>query len=179
MKLLSKLIPLTFATALLLFAGNLKAQIVTAKTFGLSLGIEPGLPTTQQSNYTAFVLGGTIRFQYGIFDRLTATATTGGYHFFPATIPGTTTRYTSFGVGPVKAGLKGFVLPNEYISFEAGEGVEVTEQGFAGGQKKLLLSPGFGYADKHWDVGFHYESLSGDQNIYGIFALRIAYGFKL
>ncbi|RKR83544.1 hypothetical protein BDD43_3754 [Mucilaginibacter gracilis] len=167
------------ATTLLLINIKVNAQTTAAKTFGLSLGLEPGLPTTTQSTYTAFTLGGTIRLQYGITNNLSATFTTGGYHFFSKTIPGTDIRYGSFGVGPVKAGLKEFFIPNFYINAEAGVGVEVTQQGFSGGQKKLLLSPGFGYGDKHWDVGFHFESLTGQQNNYGIFGLRIAYGFKL
>lgn len=156
-----------------------KAQTLRPGKFDLSLGIETGLPTTTQSNYTAFNLGGTIRIQYGIASNLGATFTTGGYHFFPATIPGTNVRYSSFGVGPVKAGLKLAVLPNFYLGAEAGVGVEVTEQGFKGGQKKLLLSPAIGYANKHWDVAAHFESLTGQQYNYGIFALRIAYGFGL
>jgi len=155
------------------------AQTITPGKFDLSLGVETGLPTTTQANYTSFILGGTVRIQYGITSTLAATFTTGGYHFFPKTIPGTNESYASFGVGPVKAGLKQFVSSNIYLGAEAGIGVEVTQQGFSGGQKKLLLSPAVGYANKHWDVAAHFESLTGQQYNYGIFAVRVAYCFGL
>jgi hypothetical protein len=179
MKKLSKLIAVAIAGTALFVTTNASAQTTAANTFGLSLGIETGLPTGNPTNYSTFNLGGTIRLQYGITNNFAVTFTTGGYHFFSKKIPGTDTRYTSYGVGPVKAGIKEFFIPNVYFGAEAGIGVEVSEHGFSGGQTKLLLSPAVGYANNHWDVGFHYESLTGDQNNYGIMALRIAYGFKL
>jgi hypothetical protein len=177
MKSLSKLI--LPAIAVVLLYANAKAQTTPVNKFNLNLGIETGLPTSNQSNYSAFVLGGTIRLQYGITNNLAATFTTGGYHFFSQKIPGTNVRYANFGVGPIKAGLKEFFIPNFYIGAEAGIGREVTEQGFVGGQTKLLISPALGYANKRWDLGVHYDSLSGDQNNYGLVALRLAYGFGL
>ena len=179
MKRISKLITLPLMAAALSFTIKAQAQTTPAKTFALSLGAEAGLPTGTTTPYTAFNLGGTIRLQYGITDNVAATFTTGGYHFFPEKIPGSNNRYTSYGVGPVKAGLKWLFIPHVYVGAEAGVGVEVTEHGFSGGQKKLLLSPALGYAEKHWDFAFHYESFTGEQNNYGIVALRVAYGFKL
>jgi len=179
MKTLSKLIKITFAGAALFFTTQVNAQTITPKSFALSLGIEAGIPTGTVTPYTTFNLGGTIRLQYGITNNLGLTFTTGGYHFFPEKIPGTDIHYNSFGLGPVKAGIKYFFVPNVYFGAEAGVGVEVTEQGFKGGQKKLLLSPALGYATNHWDYALHYESLTGDNNTYGILALRVAYGFKL
>jgi hypothetical protein len=179
MKNLSKLIIASVSAVAFLLVGGAKAQISTPNKFALSLGIEAGKPTGNASPYAVFNLGGTVRLQYGISNMFAVTLTTGGYHFFMEKIPGTDVSYSSYGVGPVKAGFKAFVIPNAYIGFEAGEGVEVTEHGFSGGQKKLLLSPAVGYAEKHWDFALHYESLTGDQNNYGIVALRIAYGFQL
>src|ERR1700761_9615355 len=134
MKNLFKTIVATASFAALFFINNANAQTTPSGKFNLNLGIETGPPTGNTANYSTFVLGGTIRLQYGITDNLAATFTTGGYHFFSKYIPGTNTRYGSFGVGPVKGGLKYFFVPNIYVGAEAGIGREVTEQGFAGGQ---------------------------------------------
>jgi len=83
-----------------------------------------------------FILGGDIRLQYGLSNNLAVTLTSGGYHFFPK-------KTGSYGVGPIKVGIKEFFTHNLYVAAEAGVGVEVTEQGFNGGETKLLLSPGF------------------------------------
>jgi hypothetical protein len=179
MKTLSKLITTAFAGAALFFTTQVNAQTITAQKFALSLGIEAGKPTGGATPYAVFNLGGTVRLQYGLTNDLALTFTTGGYHFFMEDIPGTSTPYNSYGVGPVKAGIKYFFAPNIYFGAEGGIGVEVTEHGFDGGQKKLLLSPAIGYATEHWDYAVHYESLTGQGNNYGIVALRVAYGFKL
>ena len=178
-KTILKLKRILLASGIFLICPFVHAQNSRPGKFDLSLGIESGVPTTDQSNYTSFILGGTVRLQYGLTSTLAATFTTGGYHFFPKTIPGTTESYASFGVGPVKAGLKQFVSSNIYLGFEGGVGVEVTQLGFSGGQKKLLLSPAVGYANKHWDIAAHFESLTGQQYNYGIFTIRVAYCFGL
>jgi len=178
MNIVSKLITAFTTTALFVTTG-VKAQTTPANKFNLNLGIESGIPTGNAVNYNTFIMGGTIRLQYGISNNFAVTFTTGGDHFFPKKIPGEDIRYASFGVGPVKAGFKEFFLPNIYIAAEAGIGREVTEKGFAGGQTKLLLEPGVGIACKNWDFGINYESLTGDQNNYGFVGLRIAYGFTL
>jgi hypothetical protein len=179
MKILFRLSAAALLVACLLLPGQTRAQTTSRNAFNISLGIEPGLPTGNASNYTTNTLGGTIRLQYGISNSFALTFTIGGYHFFPKVIPGTDKRYASYGVGPVKAGVKAFVIPNFYLGAEAGVGVEVTEHGFKGGQDKLLLSPAAGYASKHWDFALHYESLTGQQNNYGLLGLRLAYAFGL
>jgi hypothetical protein len=179
MKILSKLVAIALTTLALFFSAYVKAQTTAAHAFVLSLGIEPGLPTGSARIGTTFTLGGDIRLQYGLSDRFAVAFTTGGYHFFPKRMPGTEGRYGSYGVGPIKAGIKEFFAPNLYFGAEAGVGYEVTEKGFGNGQHKLILSPALGYANKHWDVGVYYESYSGQQNNYGQVALRIGYGFQL
>ncbi len=179
MKSLFKTIAATANFAALFTINSAMAQTTAADKFNLNFGLETGLPTGNTANYSTFTLGGTVRLQYGITGNLAATFTTGGYHFFSKDIPGTDTRYASFGVGPIKGGLKYFFAPNIYFGAEAGIGREVTEQGFAGGQTKFLLSPAIGYGNKHWDFGIHYENLTGDGNNYGLIGLRIAYGFGL
>ena len=178
MKASSKLIVAVFAAGLMFFGTQVRAQTTEAKKFNLNLGIEAGLPTGNQATYANFDLGGTVRLQYGLTNDLAVMFTTGGYHFFMKAGPNGVT-YSSFGIGPVKVGLKEFFVPNIYFDAEAGIGREVNEQGFVGGQTKLLVSPGIGYANKRWDYGLHYDSLTGNNNAYGVFNLRIAYGFGL
>jgi hypothetical protein len=77
---------------------------------------------------------------------------------------------------PVKVGLKAFIANNIYLTGEVGAGFEVED---GGGPVKLILSPGIGYASKHWDAGAKYENFSGGNNSYGTVGLRVAYGFGL
>jgi hypothetical protein len=179
MKTALKLTATALMVAPLFFATHVKAQTTPANKFNLDLGIESGLPTGVGTNFNTLILGGTIRLQYGISNSFAVTFATGGDHFFSKDIPGTDTRYASFGVGPIKAGVKEFFMPNVYVSGEAGIGREVTQNGFVGGNTKLLLEPGIGYANKKWDFGIAYESLTGQQDNYGFVGLRIAYGFSL
>jgi hypothetical protein len=179
MKTVSKLIAAALTVTALFLTTNLKAQTTPANKFDLSLVVESGLPTGVESMFSTFTLGGNIRLQYGISNNFAVTFATGGDHFFSKIDPGTDKRYSSFGVGPVKGGFKEFFIPNFYIDAEAGIGREVTEQGFVGGQTKLLLSPGAGYANKKWDFGIVYESLTGKNDNYGFAGVRVAYGFTL
>jgi hypothetical protein len=171
---LSKLAVGVIMAAPLFCATGAKSQTTPAHAFVLSLGVDAGLPTGTASHLTAFTLGGDIRLQYGVNKNLAATFTTGGYHFFPKNA-----EDGSYGIGPIKVGVKWFFTPNLYLGAEAGVGVEVLERGYSGGHEKLLLSPAFGYANKHWDLGVRYESYSGQHNEYGQVALRLAYGFRL
>jgi hypothetical protein len=179
MKILFRSVAVTTVFAALFCINVAKAQTTPAGKFNLNFGIESGLPTGNAANYSTFTLGGTIRLQYGISNNLAATFTTGGYHIFSKINPATGNRYASYGVGPIKGGLKYFFIPNIYFGAEAGIGREVTDKGFVGGQTKLLLAPGVGYGNKKWDFGIRYESLTGNGNNYGIVGLRVAYGFGL
>jgi len=179
MKTVSKLITAAFTVAALFFTTNVKAQTTPANKFDLNLGIETGIPTGVASTFNTFILGGTVRLQYGVSNNFALTFTTGGDHFFTKDMPGTNIRYSSFGVGPIKAGFKEFFIPNIYVGAEGGIGREVTQKGFVGGATKLLIEPGVGYANKRWDFGINYESLTGQNDNYGFVGLRVAYGFSL
>jgi hypothetical protein len=177
MKKLSKLGALAFLAAVLFFTTDVKAQTTPADAFTLGLGIETGNPLGQARLGSHFTLGGTARLQYGITNDLAATLTAGGYHFFPIKIPGQNVRYGSFGEIPVKAGLKEFFLPNIYVAGEAGVAWEKLEKGW--GPHRLDLSPGVGYANKHWDFSFRYENFSNSVDHFGLLGLRVGYGFGL
>lgn len=177
MKTLSKLTAVTLTVAVLLFTTNVKAQITPANAFSLSIGTEVADPTGNARLGSKFILGGTARLQYGITNSFAITLTSGAYHFLPINIPGTHMKYKSYGVIPIKAGIKEFFARNTYFGAEAGTGVEQT--GTAHNPARLLLSPMLGYANKHWDAGIHYDNFSSSGDHYGLIGLRVAYGFGL
>jgi len=176
MKTLSKLIAAAFATAALFFTINVKAQTTPADSLRFNIGLEAADPTGTARIGTTFILGGTMRLQYGVSNNFAITLTGGAYHFFPKYKPGTTTRYDSYGVIPVKAGIKDFFVPHIYFGAEAGVGMETLDNKFWG-PRRLLLSPALGWGNKHWDIGVHYDRFSSIGDIYGLVGLRIAYGF--
>jgi len=173
--------------ALLIIAASLSFTNANAQTnsdskLRFGIGADGLLPVGDLSKTESFGLGITPRLQYKLSDRLALTFTSGFYHFFPKNyfIPdglggGINAKY-HLDIVPVKVGLKAFVSKNIYLSGEAGGGFEVQD---GGGPVKLLLSPGVGYATKHWDFGARYENYSGNNYAYGTLGLRMAYGFGL
>jgi len=177
MKKSSKLIVAALMVAAIFFTTDSKAQTTPAKAWRLGFGIDAADPTGNAKIGTTFILGGTGRLQYGVSNSFALTLTSGAYHFFPKTIPGTDKRYNSFGIISVKIGIKEFFAPNIYFGAEAGAGFEETNAG--AGVTRLILSPSVGYANTHWDAGLRYENFSASGGHYGMVALRIAYGFGL
>ena len=179
MKTLFRLAAAIFVAATLFCAPNVKAQTTSPNALRLSIGLETAAPTGNARLGSNFILGGTARLQYGISNNFAITFTSGAYHFFPIDIPGTHTKYQSYGVIPIKAGIMEFFVPNIYFGAEAGVGIEQTDNGVD--PARLLLSPALGYANQHWDIGVHYDNFSsaGDHDHYGLVGLRIAYGFGL
>jgi hypothetical protein len=179
MKTQSKLITLLFITGALLSSTRLKAQTTPANAFRLGIGLEAADPTGNARAGSNFILGGTIRVQYGLSNNFAVTLTSGAYHFLPIDRPGTDTKYDSYGVIPIKAGIKEFFIPGFYFAAEAGVGIEEDDSGT--GPKRFLYSPGLGYANKHWDFSGRYESFGGVNGGrgFGLVGLRLAYGFAL
>ncbi len=169
-----------FTVATLFFTSNVKAQTTPANTWRLGIGIEGGIPTGDLNNFSGFELGGTARLQYGLSKNLALTLTSGYYNFFAksssATFGGVTytTKPSDLGLIPIKAGIKAFFTDSFYFGAEAGGAFETDYTKY----KKLILSPGIGYASKSWDVGVRYEEFLR-HNDYGMVALRVAYGFEL
>ncbi|WP_374951994.1 hypothetical protein [Mucilaginibacter sp.] len=180
----------TALTAAAIFIGtNVKAQSVPKSALRFGVGVEGLLPTGGLLKDVSNVgLGGTARLQYGVADNLALTLTSGYYNFFGKKINDNfDAKYPSFGLVPVKAGIKAFVAQNFYLSGEVGAAFETRDvyagvtgkpQG-NGKATKLIASPGIGWANQKWDVGARYENFSGQDNNYGTVGLRIAYGFGL
>lgn len=177
MKKVSKLITAAITLTALFFTTQLKAQTTPANKFVFSIGADAAIPTGNLRISSDLVLGGTARFQYGLTNNLAITLTSGADHFLSKDIPGTNQKYDSFGVIPIKAGLKEFFVPNVYIGVEAGIAIEETDSGV--GNTKFLVSSGLGWANRKWDVGVRYDNMSGQHDPYGFVALRVAYGFGL
>jgi len=177
MKKVSKLTTLAITIMALFFTIDLKAQTNPANVWMLSIGADAGFPTGNLTIGSTFVLGGTARLQYGVNNSLAVTLTSGADHFFSKKIPGTDVRYDSFGVIPIKAGVKQFFTPSIYVGLEAGVAFEQVDSGH--GNTKFLVSPAVGWGSKHWDVSVRYDNYSGQDDPYGFVALRIGYGFSL
>ena len=174
MKTRSKLIAIAIAVTLF-FTANVQAQTTPAGALRMGIGLDAGIPTGNLTISSTFVLGGTIQLQYGVSDRFAIALTSGADHFFSRNIPGTNKPYDSFGVIPIRAGIKEFFLPSIYFGAEAGIAYEQVDSG--PGNKKLLIVPSLGYANKRWDIGLRYDNYSGQNDPYGFVAVRIAYGF--
>jgi hypothetical protein len=175
MKKVSKLMALVFTAMALCFATDVRAQTTPAGSLRMGIGLDAGIPTGNLTISSNFVLGGTIQLQYGISNSFAVTLTSGADHFFSKNNPATNMPYDSFGVIPIKAGVKEFFVPNIYLGIEAGVAIEETDNGV--GNKKFAYSPALGYANKRWDVGIRYERYPDKGDPYGFVALRIAYGF--
>jgi len=175
MKTLIKLTALVFAVTVSFFISTAHAQTAEANTFRFSVGLETADPTGTARIGSHFSLGGTLRLQYGLSNSFALTLTSGAYHFFPTMIPGTSQRYASYGVIPVKAGIKVFFARSIYFGAEAGIGREASNSGY--GPNRTLLSPALGWANRHWDIAAHYDHFSTPSGGYGLAALRTAYVF--
>jgi hypothetical protein len=195
MKKTFKLLTVAAAAMAIFFAADsAKAQTTPPNQWRLGIGVEGGLVTGQAHNIYSSDLGGTLRLQYGAAKNLALMLTSGYYNFFGKdinTVPGSGNdyKYHSYGIVPVKAGIKAFLGDNFYLSGEVGAGFETSAFGTTqnpttypyGTEKnvKLLLSPGLGIAGKSWDVGVRYENFSGQDQNFGTVNLRLAYGFGL
>lgn len=166
------------------------AQSTTpANKWRFGIGVEGSLPTGNLHDLSNIGLGGTARLQYGINRNVALMVTSGYYNFFGKgynyiNADGSVGKahYPSFGMVPLKAGIKGYLSGGFYLSGEVGAGFE-TRDVYANGDgsknTKLILAPGLGYSFKYVDIGARYENFSGQDNNYGMVALRVAYGFGL
>ncbi|HZY37022.1 MAG TPA: hypothetical protein VFE53_10255 [Mucilaginibacter sp.] len=176
MKKVSLLIAAAFTLAAIFFTTELKAQTVPAGSLRMGIGFDAGDPTGNLTISSELVLGGTISLQYGVTNRFAVVLTSGADHFLSKYIPGTTMRYDSFGIIPIKAGFKAFYTPHLYVDGEIGVGIEEDDSGT--GPKKFLVSPALGWAERHWDFSVRYDSYYSAGDNYGFVAVRIAYGFN-
>lgn len=185
MKKTTKIFAVAGIAAASLFGTQVKAQSTTpANQLRFGIGVEGFVPTGNLRTVSNVGIGGTARLQYGVNQNVALMLTAGYYNAFGQKVaPGySDLKYPSVGIVPVKAGIKGYLADGFYLSGEVGAGFETRDvYARADGSKdtKLILAPGLGYSFKNVDIGARYENFSGQNNNYGIAALRIAYGFGL
>src|SRR5215217_1860148 len=175
MKKLTKLAATAIVGVALFIGTNANAQSDSRLRFGI--GAEVGVPTGAAHDGSNIYAGITPRLQYGADEGLAWTLTSGFYNFFGKSVNGTagSVKYGDIGMVPVKVGVKGFFAQNIYFGAEAGAGFETNK----GGNTKLIVSPGIGFANQKWDISARYENFSGQGVNYGLAGLRVAYGFGL
>ncbi len=193
MKKMTKILAVASIAVATLLGTKVRAQTTTpSSAWRFGIGVEGFLPTGNLHTVSNIGLGGTARLQYGINQNVALMITSGYYNAFGKTVnynysdANTTVsgsvKYPSFGMVPLKAGIKGFIGGGFYLSGEVGAGFE-TRNVYANidGSKdtKLILAPGLGYSFKKVDIGARYENFSGQNNSYGLVGLRVAYGFGL
>ena len=179
MKKVTKVLASAAAVAAIFFTTNVNAQ-----TPKLGVGINVGVPTTDQYN---FALGADARLQFDISKQVSIPVTAGYTHFFSKdyTIANVNVKQ-DYGYIPLKAGIKLFFDESGsglYALGEAGAAFGVTD----GSKTGFLYSPALGYSwSNGLDLGVKYEGVSGGREASIIYpkntsqvALRIAYGFKL
>src|SRR3569833_338233 len=124
MKNSTKWIASVATAAAIFFSVNVKAQTVENGKWRLGIGVEGGIPTGNLHTdpaYSKLELGGTARLQYGVANNVALTLTSGYYNFF-ATQAAKDVGGESFGLVPLKLGIKGFVTNNVYLGVVAGAG---------------------------------------------------------
>ncbi len=156
-----------FTAISVLNANNLQAQ---SKSISVGLGVDLALPT-ETNTITDFVLGGTLRGQYNFDPKVSATLTSGYYHYF------NTNPIIDRGQIPVKGGIKYFAGDNLYFMGEIGAGFFTRSNG----QTAFIYAPAIGYASTNIDLSLRYEASAIQGGTTGFVALRFAYGtlFKL
>jgi hypothetical protein len=187
MKRMTKVVAAAFTAAAIFIGTNVNAQSTPKNAFRFGFGVEGLVPTGNLHDISNVGVGITPRLQYGVADNLALTLTSGYYNFFGKEIENTGIKTKSYGMIPVKAGIKAFVSQNIYLGAEVGAGFETSTFGALKDQNtdgfskntKLIASPTIGYASQKWDVGVRYENYSGQSNNFGAVGLRIAYGFGL
>lgn len=177
-----------FITSLLLsalFAFSASAQ---DKKFALSLGLEAGLPISAGlSNAYSVAAGGSVRAQYNINEKISATASVGGIGFIPKDIGGiaggTATKANAMLSIPIKVGGKYFFTEKLYGMVELGTASNTvfSANGNSGGASvsnytysSMLYAPGVGAQLGGFDIGVRYETFTkgGSSSFLG---LRMAF----
>jgi len=158
------------AVLLLTQTSNLTAQ--TDNPLRIGFGISNGIPTQRTFGY---VLGGDVKLQKNITEKVALTASAGFNHYFETKDYKNVEDYPSgpapWNAIPVKAGVKFFAGKNLYVAGEAGAAFFLE-----GGKPAFLWSPSVGVAlSGGLDFSVKYENISGYTALRQV-ALRVAYG---
>jgi len=148
----------------------------------LSIGAEFGIPTEKNSD--ALIAGGSLQFEQPIAKSLNLTVS-GGYLSIMATgdtkdLLKAAGQKTSYGIVPLKGGLKYYFGGNFYGAAEAGAAISTETGGTTSFAFGPTLGASFAVSDKSsLDFGLRYENWSNNGNSTGIIGLRAAFAFGL
>lgn len=166
------------ATAFLLLSLGIASSTVNAQTvddsqaWRIGISAQPGVATKDPYG---FVIGGDVKLQKDFKGPLSWTLAAGYTHFDVKSDFENIAGVNSYGVIPVKTGLKAYVSPHFYVSGEVGAGFGTT----SGAETSFVWSPSIGYSFNNGiDLGVKYEDYTKYSNTKQV-ALRIAYGFNL
>jgi hypothetical protein len=142
-----------------------------------SIGIDPGIPVGNASNFSSFAFGGDLKYSLPVATNFDISLSA-GYDVFigkSVTIGGTSGNYADLKGFPVKlAGRYNFNGATGFFG-EVGFGAAFIQDG---GGTAFLYAPGVGYAfNGGLEVGVRYEGWSKNGTISQI-GLRLAYSFR-
>lgn len=142
-----------------------------------SIGVDPGLPVGNASDYSSFAIGGDLKYALPAATNFDVSLSAGYSTFIGKTInfDGASIKEGNIKAIPVKlAGRYNFSGPTGFFG-EFGVGAAFIQDG---GGTAFLYAPGVGYAlDGGLEVGVRYEGWSKNGTVSQI-ALRIAYSFQ-
>ena len=142
-----------------------------------SIGVDPGLPVGNASNFSSFAIGGDLKYSMPAAENFDVSLSAGYETFLgkTVTVDGVSGKYNSLKGIPVKiAGRYNFEGSNGFFG-EVGFGAAFIQDG---GGTAFLYAPGIGYAmDGGFEVGLRYEGWSKNGSISQI-GLRVAYSFQ-
>lgn len=143
-----------------------------------SVGLEGGLPVGDASNISTFTIGGSLKYEQPIAQKLAATVSA-GFIYFPyktdvqldITYLNPDNRGESF--VPLKAGLKYWICSSFYGEGQIGAAIATN-----GGGTYFAYAPGVGVkVSNNADIGVRYEGWTHNGSTLGQVGLRIAYSF--
>jgi hypothetical protein len=144
-----------------------------------SIGIDAGVPVGTASNISTFTIGGSLKYDQPIAEKLCFTVSA-GYTYFPYKNDITSANLgyikTNSGEGyiPLKAGIKYFITDTFYGEGQLGASISTA----SGGGTFFAYAPGVGYKfDTRADIGVRYEGWSKGGNTISQIAARLAYSF--
>lgn len=138
-----------------------------------SIGVDPGLPVGNASDYSSFAIGGDLKYSIPAAENFDVSLSAGYTAFLGKTINGF--KLPSIKGIPIKlAGRYNFDGSTGFFG-EVAFGAAFIQDG---GGTAFLYAPGIGYAmDGGFEVGLRYEGWSKNGSISQI-GLRVAYSFQ-
>jgi hypothetical protein len=172
--------------ALIIIAGTACTTFAQTQPGGggkFSIGLEGGLPVGDFHNYSNYIIGGSLKYEYPVADNLFITGSAGysSVHFKSFDVsysdPDFSFQYHSdggsSGIIPVKVGAKYYFDGHFFGEAQVGAAFGTS----SGSSTAFAYSPGVGYSfDGGFEAGVRYEAWSKNGTI-GQLGLRLAYRF--